>query len=933
MTPDRFRRAQEVFASAITRPAEVRAVYLDGACGEDSELRREVESLLASHEAAGTGFLESPAIDGMESIAPLSSNRKPLSRGARLGSFEIVGPLGAGGMGEVYRARDPRLGRDVAIKVLPFDVASDKERLKRFEKEARSASALNHPNIVTIYETGSSDGVPWIAMEHVEGETLRTLVSAGPLPIKKLLNVAVQIAEGLARAHEAGIVHRDLKPENVMVTRDGLVKILDFGLAKLQGPVSGGSDKESQLPTVTGTSPGIVLGTVGYMSPEQASGKQVDFRSDQFAFGSILYEMATGKRAFLKKTAVETLTAILNEEPEPIVQINPQSPAPLRWIVERCLAKEPRQRYSATDDLARELAGLRDHLSEASLSGATPAATGARPRSRLALAALAVALILATVLADRWLASRGETELPSFRRLTFGRGGLLNARFTPDGRTVVYAAAWDGRPAEIFEIGTDSVEPRPIGLSKADVMSVSSKGELAVLIHKKDVLDPYGTGTLARVPIGGTPRELLEDVFRADWAPNGEDLAVLRLMPGGKYQLQYPIGKVLAEADDFGFSLRVSPNGDLVACSEGETISTFDRTGKRRIVLNGWRADSLAWSAAGNEIIFAGGRPESGYALRAVSLSGRLRVLVPAPGPLNLGIHDISSDGRLLVEHGELRGGIICQPSGEGRERELGRLAFSFPTFLSEDGKLMLFFEGTEGGGGKGRIYLRKTDGSPAVRIGDGQAFGLSPDGRWVLSLAAGPPRHLVMIPTGPGSPRNVPVEGLEPTGGALLPNGKGFLVRAADKNGGPILAVVGPDGGKPGSVQAEGLSNRDVIVSPDGERFAYVTNDGKLQIAHLSGEEATAVPAAPLATSDDLIQWSADGSFVYVWRTGEVPAPVDRIDLASGKREPWKKFVPANPAGVAQLVNLTVTPDGQSYAYFYNRQIADDLYVVEGVR
>ncbi|HTY41660.1 MAG TPA: protein kinase [Thermoanaerobaculia bacterium] len=845
-----------------------------------------------------------------------------------------MSPLGAGGMGEVYGARDSRLGREVAIKVLPAALSSDAERLKRFEKEARSASALNHPNIVTVYDVGSQEGVSYLAMELVSGETLRTLLAGGAMPIKKLLAIAPQIAEGLAKAHEAGIVHRDLKPENVMVTKDGRVKILDFGLAKLTSTMSGsGSHEGSQLPTMTGTTPGVVVGTVGYMSPEQASGQAVDFRSDQFSFGSILYEMATGKRAFQRKTAVDTLGAILNEEPAPIGASTPQTPAPLRWIVERCLTKEPQGRYASTQDLARDLSALRDHLSEASLSGAAATAMGPRPRWRLALPALAVALILATFLADRWLVSRGKgTEPPSFRRLTFGRGSLLNARFTPDGRTVIYAAAWDGEPAEIFAVRTDSVEPRPIGLSAADVMSVSSKGELAVLLHKKDVLEPWGTGTLARVPIGGgTPRELLEDVFRADWAPNGEDLAVLRLMPGGKYQLQYPIGRILAEADDFGSSLRVSPKGDLVACSEGETISTFDRLGKRHIVLNGWHADGLAWSPAGDEILFAGGGSDSSYALRAVSLSGRLRTLVPAPGPLNLGLHDIASDGRLLVEHSEMRGGIVCLAPGENRERELGRLGFSFPTFLSADGKLLLFFEGTEGGGAKGRIYLRKTDGSPAVRIGDGQALGLSSDGRWVLSMVPGPPRQLVMIPTGPGAARRIPVEGFEPTGGALLPNGKGFLVRA-DRNGVAVLLVVGPDGGKPEVVRAEGLTDRDVVVSPDGERFAYVTNGGELKIARFPGKDAARAPGTPLEANDDLIQWSADGRFLYVWRSGEVPAPVDRIDLTSGKREPWKKLMPANPAGVAHVENLTVTPDGQSYAYFYNRQIADDLYVVERV-
>src|SRR5437588_11691375 len=285
-----------------------------------------------------------------------------ISVGNRLGSYEILAPLGAGGMGEVWRARDTRLGREVAIKILPADVASDPGRLKRFEKEARSASALNHPNIVTIYDVGTADSVSWIAMERVEGKTLRELLFGSALPIRKLLPIAAQVADGLAKAHEAGIVHRDLKPENVMVTKDGLVKILAFGLAKLTHPEldSGGTN----LPTETGASPGMILGTVGYMSPEQAAGQPLDFRSDQFSFGSILYEMATGKRAFQKTTAVDTLSAILHEEPKPVAELNSDAPAPLRWIVERCLAKEPDRRYAATRDLARDLETLKNRSSE-----------------------------------------------------------------------------------------------------------------------------------------------------------------------------------------------------------------------------------------------------------------------------------------------------------------------------------------------------------------------------------------------------------------------------------------------------------------------------------------------------------------------------------------------------------------------------------------
>jgi len=300
----------------------------------------------------------------------------PLSVGSRLGPHEILHPLGTGGMGEVYRARDSRLGREVAIKVLPRDLAADPERLARFEQEARSASALNHPSIVTIYEVGQVDATFYIVMELVEGTSWRELVASGPVPLRKLLSIASQAADGLAKAHAAGIVHRDLKPENLMLSRDGFVKILDFGLAKL---VSSPSDDVSNLPTFGGaeTGAGVILGTVGYMSPEQATGRAVDFRSDQFSFGSVLYEMASGKRAFHRETAVETLAAIIQAEPKPVASVNPGIPAPLSWIIERCHAKEPAERYDSTQDLARDLAAVRKRLLEA------PPEARARPPMRL----------------------------------------------------------------------------------------------------------------------------------------------------------------------------------------------------------------------------------------------------------------------------------------------------------------------------------------------------------------------------------------------------------------------------------------------------------------------------------------------------------------------------------------------------------------------
>src|SRR5499427_8519655 len=285
-------------------------------------------------------------------------------------------------MGEVYRARDAKLGREIAIKVLPASVADDEDRRQRFEQEARAASSLNHPHILTIYDIGEADGALYIAMELVDGRTLRELLaSAEPLPTKRLLDLSVQIAEGLAKAHAAGIVHRDLKPENLMVSKDGYVKILDFGLAKLTETPA---QDASVLPTAVAapTEPGTVMGTAGYMSPEQASGQPVDFRSDQFSLGSILYEMATGHKAFQRKTGAETLVAIIKEEPEPMSQAAPKAPAPARWIVERCLAKDPEERYASTKDLARDLKSIRDHLTETAVSGALSPAEPVRGRRR-----------------------------------------------------------------------------------------------------------------------------------------------------------------------------------------------------------------------------------------------------------------------------------------------------------------------------------------------------------------------------------------------------------------------------------------------------------------------------------------------------------------------------------------------------------------------
>jgi Tol biopolymer transport system component/tRNA A-37 threonylcarbamoyl transferase component Bud32 len=432
-----------------------------------------------------------------------------LAAGSRLGPYEIVAPIGAGGMGEVYRARDPKLGREVALKVLPAEVATDRDRLARFEQEARAASALNHPNIVTIYEVGSAGPVAYIAMELVSGKTMRDLLTDGPPPLKRFLALSVQIAEGLDRAHQAGIVHRDLKPENLMVTREGFVKILDFGLAKLVGTPE--SDISQLATSGEPTRPGIVLGTVGYMSPEQATGRPLDFRSDQFSLGSILYEMATGKRAFSRESVAETLTAIIREEPESLQSLAPQLPVALRWVIERCLAKEPEERYASTRDLARDLKHMRDHASEVSAE-AVPVIL-ARRLGWLGPALMAGLLVAAALAVFAVL--RGRDRLP-VRPVRFSVSIPAGATYSPGEISRGFAHSPDGTRLVIEAVvrGRRRLFLRPLDSDNATEIDGTNGAEAPFWSPDSRFIAFFADGKLKKIPAaGGSPEELCAASF------------------------------------------------------------------------------------------------------------------------------------------------------------------------------------------------------------------------------------------------------------------------------------------------------------------------------------------------------------------------------------------------------------------------------------
>jgi len=870
-----------------------------------------------------------------------------LQPGSRLGPYEILARLGAGGMGEVYRARDTRLHRELAIKVLPASISKDAEFLARFQSEARAASALNHPNIITIHDIGTVDGISYILMELVEGKTVRELLSGGPLPLKKTLQIAAQVAEGLAAAHARGIVHRDLKPENLMVSRDGVVKILDFGLAKTT-PLYARPGEDTGSYEAVATQPGSVLGTVGYMSPEQASGRVLDFRSDQFSLGTILYEMVTGRRAWKRNSAAETLTAIIREDPQPpLASAAPGTPTALRWIIDRCLAKEPEERYASTRDLARDLATVKDHLSE--ISGTVLEAGGRRrsPRARGARAFLigvlgAVALGAGILLAP--LLRRSEKPaLPNWTQIGFRRGTVWSGRFAPDGQTIVYSAAWDGEPVRIFSTRPGSTDTRTLDLPSGKLLAISSKSELAFVRNPSFVTLLVQPGTLVRAGLeGGVGRDLLESVQSADWSPDGTQLAVARLVDG-KVRLEYPIGKKIYETD--------SPIGDVRISRDGAWIAFFERLsgagvalsavrisdGSHRVLSKGWfTAAGLAWSADGREIWFTPAKQvrDSSPPLLAVNLSGKIREIVRGPGQLRL--YDIASDGRLLVARWDSNLGVRGFSPSTGREREFSATDDSLLSDLSSDGRAVLLYD-------RHALFLRPTDGSPPLRLGEGyRSARLSPDGKQVLAVPSEGPSYPVLVPVGAGDVRQIGTE-TECEGVGWFPDAKRILCTSPNPHGRYRLFVIEVASGKATEVKIDdaasdfdegGTLGDSVVLSPDGTHVAGVGHDGDILVLPLAGgaPQRIAGTVTGLDAAARPVGWTSDGRYLFVHRVLDVPGREQKLDLATGRLEPWRDLTPEDPAGLVRINPVRVAPDGRSWAYTYIR-VLSNLYVVDGLR
>ena len=834
--------------------------------------------------------------------------------GARLGPYEIVGHLGSGGMGTVYRAHDARLRRDVALKVISPSLLRP-DFVERFEREARAAAALNHPNILAVFDVSIGGAIPYVVSELLEGESLRARLDRGPVPYRRALEYAIQIAQALAAAHAKRIYHRDVKPGNIFLTDDGRVKLLDFGLAKLPPP---GSQDLSQLSTTPDLShPGRAIGTAAYMSPEQVLGQEVDHRSDIFALGSVLYEMLTGVRAFLRSSAVETMNAVLREEPPDPLSLNPAIPPAAVVAVRRCLEKGRDERFQSARDLAFHLQQIVQPT-----SGSYPLPPLPRRWRPLLLSAGLLAGGVAAALP--WILPRAGPA-PTFEQLTFQRGRIGGARFTDAG--VVFSQARES-PAVYLKVRS-SPEPNLL-YAGADVLAFCA-GELALSVDQRFVKGERLAGTLASAPPGGgSPHRWLADVEDADCDAPGRAFAAVRSEGfGAESRLEYPPDRVVYRSTGSLHSPRVSRDGRHVAVVDDSAgiglsgrVVIVDRDGRVVHRTREWaNVRGLAWAPRGEELWFTAAPTRGNRSLRALRLDGRERLVLEAAGSLT--IRDTAEDGRVLLTRDDERTAVVGVPPGGRAERDLSWFDNAGLAAVSADGQTLLF-------GDRYGIYLRQTNGRAATKLSsvEGYPDDLSPDGSRVLAtnLASS---GMFLAPTGPGAVEEVRVEGLVAFRGTLFfPDGRRLLVNGLEAGRRIRSYVVDLPGGRPRPITDE--DTWGIAISPDGERVAATSVSGPVSLWPTAGGPGRVLPGSE--PGERPASWSADGRSLWVFRRGEIPARVFSVDTVTGRRALWRTLDPPDAAGVLSIDQLRVTASGDAYFYSY-RQTVSELYEVRGLR
>jgi len=863
-----------------------------------------------------------------------------LTGGQTLLHFTLVEKIGEGGMGEVWKAVDTTLDREVAIKVISGAFSGDRERMARFEREAKVLASLSHPNIAGIYGFPEADLPPpgrekvrFLAMELVRGEDLLQILSRGPMPIPAAIDAARQIAIALEVAHASGIVHRDLKPANIKRTPDGQIKVLDFGLAKA---LEAGGAAAGTTATVTsaGSAPGLIVGSASYMSPEQARGQPVDRRTDIWAFGCVLFEMLAGKRAFDGPTVTDVLAAVVTGEPR-WNMLPAATPVAVRRLLRRCLEKDPRRRVRDAGD-----AGLLLDDSPEDVGGFANGTSGSamRVQPRWRVAALLGLVTIVSLAAGWWIAHRRAdpqaASTVTFHRVSFNRGMIRSARFAPDGRTIVYGAAWGGPPVKLYMSRTESPEAAPITLPPAELLSISKSGEMAVALG----LAYYGwmaEGTLARTSLlGGAPREILQNVRAADWSPDESQFAVVHRVAGSD-QLEFPVGTIVDKTSGYFADVRISPDGKHVAYADhpawGDNrggIAIVDRTGKKTTLARDLSAvQGLAWGPGGEEVWYTDISGDRALVC-AVDLAGKTRVVYSSIASIEL--FDIAADGRLLVGRQQPERETLALLAGFAEPRVLvipGEPSLS--RGITADGRAVLVADHSTH---DYDTFLVRSDQPGAVHMASGDAVGISPDFSWVMTTSADY-QHIFVTPMGMGSPRLIPnPDGIAITGlASWLPDSRRYVLtgqKGSDPSRGFVCDL---ETGASKSFGAPGLMwplFTGPPISPDGKRVVLQDADGAFTMWPIDGAEGVPVPGT--RAEDQPLTFTEDGAALFV-AGRSLPVVIERLELATGQRTPWMTMAPTDRAGLRYAI-ASITPSGKYWA-LSTAKLLTDLYVVEGLQ
>lgn len=846
----------------------------------------------------------------------------------RIGHYRILDKIGEGAMGEVFRARDESLHRDVAIKLIRPASNENPDHLRRFEQEAKAAASLSHPNILAIYEFGFDNNTPYIVSELLEGKDLRATLGKRPLASADALNYGLQIVSGMSAAHERHIVHRDLKPENIFLTHDGRIKILDFGVAKHQPPLQG--DRPEELPTVT--KQGTIVGTYAYMAPEQLRSQPVDGRSDIFSFGAIFYEMLTGTRAFSGETEVDTITAVLKEQPAGSNLDAAAVPGAYREVVRHCLEKDPANRFQTAKDLAFTL--------QAVSGGTIPVGPGDDAKSKRPRAVLPwiVAAMITAIALGVFLIPRPAPKPPQYQRLTFEAGTVYTARFASNGQAVVYSAAWDGGATRLFSTVAGSSFTQGLQFTDANLLAVSRNNDLALVVHgaHNSQLET-ANGTLARAPLaGGAPHEIEPDVRWADWDPEGNLTAIVHYAEGHS-RLEYPIGTVLYQNSGWISNIRFSPQGDSIAFIDHPelwdhkgSVCIVDLSAHLRRLTPVWESVSgLAWRPDGKEVWFTASEKGINLSLKSVTLSGQLRSVLNVPGSITL--QDIAPDGRVLISANSRRLALGYAALGSPVETDISWHDWNSARDISPDGKFVLFEDASEAAGPNYGVVVRSVDGSLPVQIGEGTAGSLSPDGKWAISLPTSHAPEVTLLPVGSGQPRKIVVPGLEHLQqgwSRFLPNGQQIALIGNLPGHGRQCFVIDIDGGKSRAVTPEGILCGP--ASPDSQFLVGSATGTPIAIYPINGGSPRPLPN--IEKNFTAVQWSKDGSSLFGYHLGEFPSRIYKFNITTGTETTIRELKPIAPAGVVSISPVVVNREGTQFLYSYYNYLSV-LYLISGLR